>query len=281
MTIEIVLVPLTLAALIIASISDLKTREVPDWLNYGLIFAALGIRTIFSFSYGWEIIVSGLLGLAACFILANIFYYSKQWGGGDSKLLMGIGTSIGISLPFSGSSLNLALFLLGLLFLGAIYGLFWMFYLAAKRKNFFFKEIKGTLKEYKILHLMVMTVSVVFLIISFFFHFFWPLVLLPASLFYLLIFVNTMEDNFFTRSLSPEKLTEGDWLVEEVKVAGKNIMKKKTLCEDDIKLLKKIHEENKLKYVKIKEGIPFVPSFLLSYLFLTFGMGLVWKIVRG
>ena len=35
-------------ALIIASYTDIKTREVPDWLNYTLIGLGVGINTIYS-----------------------------------------------------------------------------------------------------------------------------------------------------------------------------------------------------------------------------------------
>ena len=48
MVLDVILIVVSLIVLITASYSDLKTREVPDLLNYGLIFAALGIRAIFS-----------------------------------------------------------------------------------------------------------------------------------------------------------------------------------------------------------------------------------------
>ncbi|MEK6938658.1 MAG: prepilin peptidase, partial [Nanoarchaeota archaeon] len=91
MFLEATLIVVTLFALIIASYCDLKWREVPDWISYGLIFAALGIRAIFSLSSGWEIFISGALGFGVFLGLSCLLYYSYQWGGGDSKLLMGMG----------------------------------------------------------------------------------------------------------------------------------------------------------------------------------------------
>ena len=45
---DMVLIILGFAALIFASIHDLKTREVPDWLSYSLIVTGFGIRIIHS-----------------------------------------------------------------------------------------------------------------------------------------------------------------------------------------------------------------------------------------
>ena len=46
----VVLIPYTIAffALLIASYTDLRTREVPDWLNFGLIGTGFGINLLFS-----------------------------------------------------------------------------------------------------------------------------------------------------------------------------------------------------------------------------------------
>ena len=49
------------------------------------------------------------------------------------------------------------------------------------------------------------------------------------------------------------------------------MMRKKTLESKDIFKLKKLHSEGKIKEVLIKEGIPFIPSFLFAYLMLVFG----------
>lgn len=149
MVLDVVLSVIALIVLFIASFCDWKTREVPDWLNYGLIFAALGIRSIFSIKLGWNILLSGALGFLVFFLIAMLFYRLRQWGGGDSKLLMGMGAVIGISLPFDSSSLSLLWFFFSLLFLGSIYGLCWMFYVAIKEKKVFLKEFRSQLSGWK------------------------------------------------------------------------------------------------------------------------------------
>ena len=109
---EIILVSLTFLVLSYATYTDLKTTEIPDWLNFGFIGVALGIRAIFSVEQGFTILLSGILGFVIFFILACSLYYTNQWGGGDSKLLMGMGAVIGISLPLTNSSFQLLWFLL-------------------------------------------------------------------------------------------------------------------------------------------------------------------------
>ena len=64
--------------------------------------------------------------------------------------------------------------------------------------------------------------------------------------------------------ISVDKLTEGDWVAEDIIVKGKLICSKKDLelTKEQISKLRKL----KIKNVFVKEGIPFVPSFLIGLL---------------
>ena len=269
MVLDAILISVTIIALLIASYTDLKVREVPDWLSYGLIFAALGIRSIFAINCSTDIFISGLLGLAVCMGLAYLLYYTHQWGGGDSKQLMAMGAVIGIQFPFNNGSFTVLWFFLAMLFLGAIYGIFWMFYLALKRRSVFWPKLKETLGEYKNVQWFLLAFTFVLTIIGFWYHFAF-LGIFPAVIFYLIIFVNTVEDSCFLRQTKPKDLTEGDWLAEDVVIKKKSVMPKKTLDYQDLKTLRALHRQGKINTVLIKEGIPFVPSFLFAYLTILF-----------
>ena len=268
MFLEPILITLAIITLLIASYTDIKTREVPDWLNYALIFSALGIRSIFSINHGYQIILSGILGFAVCFLIANLFYFTKQWGGGDSKLLMAIGAIIGISYPLTTLSLNLFFFFLLLLLIGAIYGLIWMLTLAIKHRHTFWPQFRLKIKDNKTTHNILLVTSFLFLILTLFLNVLWPLVIIPLFFFYLFLFILIIEQNFFYKEISPDNLTEGDWLAEEETNNNIIIMKPKTLEKSDLLKLQLLFKHHKLKTVLIKEGIPFVPSFLLAYLIL-------------
>ncbi len=280
MVLDVTLIVLALIFLLIASYTDLKTREVPDWLNYSLIFSALGIRTIFSFEFGWNIIISGLIGFVIALSIALLFYYTGQWGGGDSKLLMGMGAIIGVSYPFQQESLTLFWFFLALLFLGAIYGVMWMVYLSVKKKNLFFTEFKGLIDRNKSVHLSSGALSLSFLAITIADTSFLPFAILPMIIFYLFIFVSAVESSCFINKINPDKLTEGDWLAKQIKINNKLIMRKKTLELNDIIKLRKLHLKGKLNLVSVKEGIPFVPGFLLAYITITFAKNIPQAILK-
>ena len=269
---DILIIIVTLCVLLIASYTDLRTREVPDWLNYGFIFSALGIRTLFSFELGWEILITGVLGFFVCFILACLFYYSNQWGGGDSKLLMGMGAMIGISFPFNDESWNLLLFFTMLLLLGAIYGLFWMSYMAIKKRDLFLLSFKHKLHNSKKAHYSLLSIAFILLILGLIFSFFSSFFILVGvmiiSFFYLLQFITVVEKSCFVVNMKIPQLTEGDWLAKDVLVNGEIVIKKKTLEKKDLMELTKYYSTKQLSSVLVKEGVPFVPSFLFAYLFL-------------
>jgi len=271
MVLDITLISLTIITLIIASYTDLKTREVPDWLNYGFLFAVLGIRTLFSLQLGWQILIEGLIGFAIFFLLAHLFYYTNQWGGGDSKLLMGMGAVLGFNLPLNGSSFTIFWFLLSLLFLGSIYGLGWMIFVAVKNKDSFVKEFVTKFNKKRKTNFMIITGTLTALVLGLLVNSTFILFLFLSAVYYLLLFVNSVEKSCFIKNLKIEKLTEGDWLAENVFVKNEKVMEKKTLQRVDIHRLSLLKKDKKLDYVKVKEGVPFVPSFLFAYLAIVFG----------
>src|SRR3989338_2337555 len=128
--------------LLVGSITDLRTREVPDWINYGLIMAGLWLNLLFSAVYSDpSYIINSIIGLAIFFGIAYIMFYAGQWGGGDSKMLMGLGAMIGLDVSFKTPQFP-ASFLIYALFIGAIYGLLWSIWLAFRNRQRFLKELK-------------------------------------------------------------------------------------------------------------------------------------------
>ncbi|MEK6892342.1 MAG: A24 family peptidase [Nanoarchaeota archaeon] len=280
---------LSFIVLLIGSITDLKTREVPDWINYGLISAGIGLNLLFSAIYqAPSFIINSLLGLAIFFGVAYIMFYTGQWGGGDSKMIMGLGAIIGINLSSFSSEFLLG-FLINALFAGAIYGLLWSFYLAYNNRKKFKKELKKVLSHEKSEKIKwIILVFTILLIISFFIikvNYIRVLILSLAfvilTAFYLWAFVRAIEKSSMYKLVEPSKLTEGDWIVKDIYYNKEYITGPKDLGieKKQIRKLIELYNKKKVGKILIKEGIPFVPSFLIAFIItFFFGNPMIWLI---
>src|SRR3989344_8789992 len=165
----LIIFTLSLIVLLVGSVTDLKTREVPDWVNYGLISAGIGLNLLFSAIYQTpSFIINSILGLIIFFGIAYLMFYTGQWGGGDSKMIMGLGAMIGVDVSFRTSQF-LAGFFTNALFIGALYGLLWSFYLVLKNRQKFWKEFGNYLKEKNIVKAkkVILLVSIILLLAFF------------------------------------------------------------------------------------------------------------------
>jgi Flp pilus assembly protein protease CpaA len=270
-----------LIGLLLGSYTDIKTREIPDTLSFSLIFLGIAIALCTSISFwSYKPLLASALGLACGTLIGLVSYYTGQWGGGDAKILMGMGSLIGLDIFILGKGFPLlGTFLVNLVIAGAIYGIFWLLSLAVKHWHTFRIEFREARRKSKIikfrialLALIVLFTAVVFilkpdLLITFLLY----LILLFAMIFlYMSIIIKTIEKTCLIKKISVKKLTEGDWIVEKVKLknAAKHIYTKTGITTQGIQMLKRSGK----KTITVKEGIPFVPSFLLAYL-ITLALG--------
>ena len=276
MVYSFILFSITLTGLLVGTITDLKTREVPDWLSYGLIFTGLSLNLLFSITHqNYLFILNSIAGFIAFFIIALIMFYTGQWGGGDSKVLMGLGALIGLDITFSKMPFLLSLFV-NIILVGSIYGLFWSTILVIRKWKPFSKEFKKIYSKIKYRNYLLIA-SIIILILGFTPDNYLKILiialpLLILSLFYLWVSVKSIEKTCMIKSVTPDKLTEGDWIVKDIKHKGKYICGPKDLGieKKQIRQLVKLYKQNKIKRILIKEGIPFVPSFLIAYLLTLF-----------
>ncbi|USN45548.1 MAG: prepilin peptidase [Candidatus Woesearchaeota archaeon] len=264
-----------LIALIIGTITDIRKREVPNYVSFSLIAVAGMLALLKSGMQGsFTPLITALYGLAIAVGIGLLMYYAGQWGGGDAKILFGVGLLLGFSPSLTD---HLFLFLVYALISGGILGFVWMIAVG-------FSSWKETKKKYaelrslqKNMVLLARIAGITCIIIAAFLvkiNYLFSLLAIFIGigtyiLVYLSLFVRAVEDQM-KKKISVLKLEEGDWLVNDVTVTGKLITaKSKTgLSLEDIAHLKRAG----VSEVVVRQGVPFVPAFLAAeILVLTLG----------
>jgi Flp pilus assembly protein protease CpaA len=283
---EVVTILLIWAGILLAigTYSDIRWREVPDWSNYAGVAVGLGTRLMASIALSdWHYIIAGLLGFGAAAIFSLVMFRLGQWGGGDSKILMALGALLGLELSFSSNGIA---FITNTLIGGAVYGVLWTLGIAA----FNFRRFSATFMQlakqghagivFVIALGLGLTVSASTFMLPLGSGFFFIGMTIPA-LFVIALVIKAVEDGCMLKKVRPAKLTEGDWIAKDIRVRGK-----KFAGPDDlgislwkIKRLKDLAKHHIVRYVTVKEGMPFVPSFALGFvLMLSVGNVMLWML---
>lgn len=88
----VIISSIVLALLIVATVCDVRTREIPDWIS-----VAIAIVAFVSAAFGWLgislllVAIGGVVGLTIGYLL---FRFAKL-GGGDAKLIASLGMLVG------------------------------------------------------------------------------------------------------------------------------------------------------------------------------------------
>ncbi len=257
---------LALLWIVFATIQDLRSREIANWISFSLIIFALGFRFFYSLfsASDFSFFYQGILGLGIFFLLGNLFYYGRMFAGGDAKLMI----ALGAVLPIYETTLeNVQFFLIFLLlffFSGAIYSLIVSSCLVIKNFKVFRKEFTVQFKKNKKLFYLMICLGLVVMLLGFLdpFLFIFGILIFVTS--YLYIFAKAVDESCMVKMVNTKNLVEGDWLYSDLKVGKKKV--KATwdgLNQKDIVAIKKHYQK-----IKVKQGIPFTPAFLISMIIL-------------
>ncbi len=280
---EIILLTVVIIWLIAATVSDIKTKEIPNWLNFSLVIIAFSIFSIKSINQGnTSPILKSIIYFLIFLVIGNIMYYTKQWGGGDSKLLIALGAAIpvypGFLLDFFSPNLTTSLpitFLINLVIIGSLYGLMYTLFLILKNKRKVLNQFKKLLDKHQNLNKFLISSAIVGVLFFIFSNNILVktisllILVSPVILSYIFILTKATEQVAMYKKIDSSKLQEGDWIKDKIVVNKKVIYSPKGLgvTKEQINMIKK-HK----KKVTIKDGIAFAPTFLIAVILsLTYG----------
>ena len=283
---EYIILAIALIGTGLAGWQDFKTTGVED--KYAVFMGLGGILIYFINSYLtgiWTGFYQSLIVGSAFLIFGYLMYYSHQWGEADVLILGALGFLIPTSLSIFVHSLAFPyypiLFLATVFIIGGVYSILYSFWVAFRTDDFF-KNLSDRLVSYSGTFL---NLTVAIFIISIFslgyvmnnLNVYIDLITRQFVLMYmffiagfvLIAFSKTIDKFAFRKQVDTSDLIEGDVLAENIVISDDKYSKKLDgklfigLEADDIKIIRQIR-----KKVWVKEGIPFVPAFFFSVVFM-------------
>ncbi len=267
-----------LSFLAAAAINDLKKREVPNWVNYGLVAAGFGFAILQSIiAADWHFLLYSIVGAGIALAFAALMFYTGQWGGGDSKLMIGLGAILGLPFelasPFVSLESPLVAFFTNLVFISFFYAILVGGIMALRNRRKFARALSEQAKSSSVLRKVVLGSAALSLIVALLAGdpairlALAALIIAMLLSLYLSMMAKAVEKSCMLKLVSPLKLTEGDWIAKDVFVSGKKICGPKDLGieKKQIRQLIALYKRKKIRTVLVKEGIPFAPSFFVAY----------------
>jgi len=266
---------ISIALLALASIEDLKTGEIPEKISHSLIISTLVISILASIMQKTPTPFSQTIGLGFLyFTFAYIIYRLGQWGGGDVKLMAGIGCALGLIDAIGYQWPNVSImpysltFIIDMGFLALPYAIIYSIFITVKKPEVLI-ELASYVRDKKIILLMALsfiptiasyyggyeTLSLVYLIM--------PAVLLCLT------YLKAVEETALKKEIPVKDLVEGDVLVNAPETQKSKITLKHTfegLSQAQVIELKRLVTEGLIpEKIQIRWGIKFAPILLLSF----------------
>jgi len=261
---------------VIASYFDAKTGEIPDKFTIGLVVVALLLRGVFSMFFGFDYLLDGIIVGGIFFAFGAFLFYTGGWGGGDAKLIAGIGAALGGFIMPSIVAASLFFpaivgFFVALSIVAIPYSLAYALVLSFKSPNVF-KLTKKRIEESWFVFVIAIIASISMMILINPINLAIALALLSPPIFFLLMaFTKSVEAVAMQKDVLIKDLREGDMVVEDLVVKGKKLASKRDMDGLSDEALKKILSTKGLpEKVRIKWGVRFAPAFPLALIICPF-----------
>jgi Flp pilus assembly protein protease CpaA len=239
LTFELLSLVIPAIVLFVATISDFRSREVADWINYSLFLSGIAYQGLVSvLSASPYPLLYGCVASFCAYLFGLLMVYSGQWGGGDAKNLVGLGMWL-VQAPIFTSSAIVSLFsevipaqfaffpifILNIFLIGSVYGLVWIFceicfYFSHISRIYSSEYARFSLYKYALYLCCLIVISG-----SMFFHIARGLVflavLIPVCV-ELFLLTKLIENHIHSKHASVAQMTPGEWVLDECWVPKKS-----------------------------------------------------------
>jgi archaeal preflagellin peptidase FlaK len=268
----------TFVLLFLAARVDWRTGEVPESLSMGLMGFVFVISAGSSIFY-WNLdyLIQPVFWGSVAFLISYLIYYLGHWGGGDVKLLGGIGGFIGFlsaagyawpNGEFLGTSIPpLVTYAIDMALLSTPFVMLYTLGLGLMRPSVFRVYLKN-LMERKVAFTFGISLLPLILAIYMGLDVLAYVYLLVPLMVVSSIYMKTVEDNLMTKTIKVSDLKEWDILADEVydgdvKVASKGDIE--GISPQELGRIRELSAAGKIpEMIRTKKGVEFVPVLFLS-----------------
>jgi len=270
---------LAILFLFLGSVQDLKTGEIPEKISIGFIISMLLISTgsaVIDSNPGY--LIDPLLVGAGFFLIGYVLFYLGQWGGGDVKLVAGVGLCLGYlsNYPLMPKGLfpYYATYFINLLAIAFPYATVYGVYLGSRVPETG-KEFRRLLGDWKTRAAIAASFLPALLAKYYGLGSLAGIYLAVPFMFIIAFYLKAVEMKALQKTIQVKDLKLWDVVAEDLVVEGKTIASKRDiegLTEESLMKVKKLSEEGKIgKEIRIKWGIKFAPVLLLSFISVFYG----------
>lgn len=266
------------AALFLASAQDMRSGEISDKVSYSYIIAVHILAAAAAIN-AWDVMLFlKTVGFSlAYFILAYIFFLLGQWGGGDVKLMAGIGATLGLTTllgypypqgQFTTLQVHPAIaYLINLSIISAPYAIAYTMVVGAQNPRCVSEFLKRLSHRRTGMYLILSLVPAVASQCLGQYHL--SLVYCIIPLFYIAtVYMKAVEKTALTKTIAVADLSDWDILSQDLYVDGKRIAKRANIegvTPEQVQAIKKLAKKDKIpKDIDIRWGIKYVPALFLG-----------------
>jgi hypothetical protein len=286
-----VVIGITVLFLMLASLYDLKTGEIPEKITRGLIVVILIMAAIYSISsVNPSFLAQSLLMGVGFFIFGYLMFYLGEWGGGDVKLLAGVGCSIGFLNSVDHFAEMESIFpyymdyFLNLMMVAVPYVIVYSFLLGLINPKVFAEFVNSLGRKRSLLAIALsftpslITLSIDMPKLAIMYLLVPPLVILALYLY--AVEKIALQKTIDVQELKEEDILANDLIVDEKKIASRRNME--GVSKDQVAEIQRLASEGKIpRTITVRWGVRFAPILFFAFLLTVFLGGVLEISVRS